>query len=325
MTKREIDKKIVLSWLQGNHSLGDLRILQEYLHDPAYRESLDNFLRDEWISLREEEQPQVPDLEQKYDRFRAQLAPVRPLPARRWRQAAAAAAIIVVLAGIGWLLGRSGGTGSEPEYEVFQTAAGERKTLYLPDSSLVYLGAASTLRYDEGYNSNNRNILLDGEGYFVVRHGGRRPFTVVSGALSTVDIGTEFNIRHFGGEVAVAVARGKVEVHVGKDGRVTPLEKGQQLNYDSASGRVVADSLPDASFVGAWRRGVLSWRRRPLKEVTDELERYYGVVIRYTDPAHQSILITTVLDRRSLDEALDIVAVTAGVRYTRKGNTITFQ
>ncbi|WP_431215370.1 FecR domain-containing protein [Puia sp. P3] len=182
MTKREIDKKIVLSWLKGNHSIGDLRILQEYLHDPAYRESLDNFLRDEWMALRKEEQPQSPDLEQKYDRFRAQLAPVRPLPASRWRQAAAAAAVVFVLAGIGWLVSRSGDSGSEPEWEVVQTAVGERKTLYLPDSSLVYLGAASTLKYDAGYNSNNRNILLDGEGYFAVRHGGSRPFTVVTGS-----------------------------------------------------------------------------------------------------------------------------------------------
>jgi len=327
MTPKEIDKKIVLSWLQGNHSIGDLRILQEYLHDPAYRESLDKFLLEEWISLREEEQPPMPDVELKYDRFRAQLAPVRPLPAKRWRWgwAAAAAAIVVVLAGLGWLLSRSGDSGEELAWTVFNTAAGEKRTIYLPDSSQVYLDAASTLKYDEGYNSGNRKVFLDGEGYFVVRHDGRQPFTVVTGELSTVDIGTEFDIRHYTGDVTVAVAAGRVEVQFGKGGGVTPLSKGQRLQYDAVSARVITDSLPDASFVGAWRKGVLSWRRRPLKEVTDELQRYYGVSIRYVNAAHENILITTVLDNRRLDEAIDIVAVTAGVHYTRQGNTITFQ
>jgi ferric-dicitrate binding protein FerR (iron transport regulator) len=70
---------------------------------------------------------------------------------------------------------------------------------------------------------------------------------------------------------------------------------------------------------------VLSWRKRPLKEVTDELQRYYGVSIRYADAEKENILITTVLDNRRIYEALDIVAITAGLRYTRQGNTIIFQ
>jgi len=325
MTPKEIDKKIVLSWLQGDHSINDLRVLQEYLHDRAYRESLDKFLQEEWVALRDEAQPQMPDLDLQYDRWRAQATPVRPMPARRWRWVAAAA-VVVVLGGMAWLLGRKGSSGKEVAWTVFQTVAGERRTLYLPDSSLVYLGAASTIKYDAGYNSSDRNILLDGEGYFVVRHGGRQPLTVVTGDLSTVDIGTEFDIRHYSGDVAVAVGKGRVEVHIGKGGAVTSLEKGQRLQYDAVSAKVTTDSLPDASFVGAWRKGVLSWRKRPLKEVTDELQRYYGVIIHYTDPAQENILITTVLDNRSISEALDIITVTAGVRhYTRQGNTITFQ
>ena len=327
MTPKEIDKKIVLSWLQGNHSISDLRILQEYLHDPAYRESLDKFLLEEWIAVREAEQPPMRDVEGQYDRFRAQLTPVRQLPARkwRWRWVAAAAAVVVILAGLGWLLTQSGDSGQELAWTVLNTGAGEKRTIYLPDSSLVYLDAASTLKYDAGYNSSNRKVLLDGEGYFVVRHDGHQPFTVVTGELSTVDIGTEFDIRHYTGDVMVAVAAGRVEVRVEKGGGVTSLGKGQRLQYDAVAARVITDSLPDASFVGAWRKGVLSWRRSPLKEVTDELQRYYGVSIRYANAAQEKILITTVLDNRRIDEAIDIVAVTAGVHYTRQGNTITFQ
>ena len=74
MTPKEIDKKIVLSWLQGDHSINDLRVLQEYLHDPAYRESLDKFLQEEWVALRDEAQPQMPDLDLQ-DLLLAKLVP----------------------------------------------------------------------------------------------------------------------------------------------------------------------------------------------------------------------------------------------------------
>lgn len=336
MTSKEIDRKIVLSWLQGDYSITQLRILQEYLQDPAYRESLEKFLQEEWGALDVAPQPALPDLEQQYDKFRSQLlvrepelTPVRRLPARRWIRIAAAAVVLFPV-GMIWLLLRSGPAEKDNKtisWVVLNTAPGEKKTIRLPDSSLVYLGVASTLRYNADYNSNNRSVFLEGEGYFVVRHDGHYPFTVNTGELTTIDIGTEFNIRHYAGQgaVEVTVAKGRVEVHNqrgGNESRIAALGQGQQLQYDSATAGAVTISLPETSLVGGWRKGILVFRKQSLKEVTDELQRYYGVSIRYANPAHTTILLTTLLDNRSLEEALDIVTVTAGVRYVRQGNTI---
>jgi len=52
------------------------------------------------------------------------------------------------------------------------------------------------------------------------------------------------------------------------------------------------------------------------------LEKYYGISIRYADPAYEQILLTTLLDNNSLEEAMEIVTVTAGIHYTRQGDTI---
>src|ERR1700744_3160951 len=117
MTSKEIDRKIVQSWLKGDYSIAQLRILQEYLQDPAYRESLEKFLQEEWGALDVASLPPFPDPEQQYDKFRSQLlvleaepAPVRRLPARRWITAAAAA-IVFILAGMIWRLLPSGSGG----------------------------------------------------------------------------------------------------------------------------------------------------------------------------------------------------------------------
>src|SRR5260221_6693458 len=105
MTTKEIDREIVLSWLQGDYSVIQLRMLQDYLQDPAYRESLEKFLQEEWGALDDPPQPSLPDLEQQYDKFRSQLqihepalSPLRRLPAKRSVPAAAAAAVVFFLA-----------------------------------------------------------------------------------------------------------------------------------------------------------------------------------------------------------------------------------
>src|ERR1700736_1274030 len=106
MTPKEIDKEIVQSWLRGDYSIAQLRILQEYLQDPAYGESLDKFLQEEWGALQDSPQPKLPDLEQQYDKFRSQLmvkephlTPVRRLPVKRLIRVIAAAAVVFFAVG----------------------------------------------------------------------------------------------------------------------------------------------------------------------------------------------------------------------------------
>src|SRR5258708_39668341 len=109
MTPKEIDREIVLSWLQGDYSVTQLRMLQDYLQDPAYRESLENFLQEEWGALDVAPQPSLPDLEQQYDKFLSQLqtpepelSPLRTRPASIVVPPPAAAPISFLLAGVIW-------------------------------------------------------------------------------------------------------------------------------------------------------------------------------------------------------------------------------
>ena len=335
MGPKEIDRQLMMDYLQGTCSASQLRQIREYLYDKDYRESLENFLREEWEETIASPGATLPGIESQYEKFMSRNRPAgisrsRAVTRKMFRATAVAAAIILLALSI-WLLqpARSGRTKGDTsvQWTVFHNEPGKRQTFLLPDSSIVYLGSASTLKYDPGYNSTNRRLILEGEAFFIVKHGGRHPFIVRTGDISTVDIGTEFNIRYYPGRSAieVSVAKGKVEVHSAKEGgngRIAALEQGKGLRYDSLTARSTVSDIPDTALVGAWRRGILSFRKRPLKEVTDELERFYGVSIRYVQPALGDILLTTLLDNNTLEDALEIVTVTAGVHYTRKGNTV---
>jgi transmembrane sensor len=55
---------------------------------------------------------------------------------------------------------------------------GGRSEVTLPDGSIVKLNAGSTISYSRNYGYTERNILLEGEGYFEVETDPRMPFVV---------------------------------------------------------------------------------------------------------------------------------------------------
>ena len=331
MTPKEVDRELLLAYLEGSCSPEQLRVIREYLQDEAYRESLHRFMEEEWVSLGRAELPPLPGMEERYARFRvAHEASVSRMPRIRMIRWTAAAAAVLIFCLVGfWLLpglSKRQDDGASPQWLSWHNGPGRHGDVTLPDSSRVHLGPASTLWYRQS-NDPGRLVRLEGEAYFIVSHDRQRPFTVETGALNTMDLGTEFNIRYFPAEpdIEVAVASGKVQVrHLnGNDGGLaSTLSPGQLLQYNTATRRSGITALSNAALIGAWRNGILSFRRQPLKEVTGELERFYGTRFQYANPASENILITTLLDNKSLEDALDIVSLTAGVEFTRQGSLV---
>ena len=314
-----------MHYLEGSCTREQLRQIREYLHDEAYRDSLNRFMQEEWETLNRSELPPLAGIEDQYARFRSiYMTPARRTPAARIiRMVAVAAAIFFIIAGIWLLLPRLTNRQDHdaiPQWLSYHSEPGHHKEIALPDSSRIYLGSGSTLRYRQEGNGS-RLVRLEGEAYFIVKHDQQRPFAVETGALTTMDIGTEFNIRYYPGEpvVDVAVASGKVQVRQTGRHDAAPLAAlipGQLLHYDSLTQQSGITILPDVVQIGAWRKGILSFHSQRLKDVITELEHYYGTRIQYIDTAADNIRITTLLDNKSLADALEIVSLTAGVHLT---------
>jgi transmembrane sensor len=337
MQPKETDRQLLLRYIEGNCTEEQLALIKEYLRDEAYRESLNHFLQEEWKELQLLPLPDFPELDQRYDQFRSLVADkkekavvrpervtVRPLFIRRLAQAAAVAAVFTGVLLAGWYLWRGQ---DHAAWKVVHNGPGKTNRIILPDSSIVDLAAASTLKYREDYGRTNRQLLLEGEAYFIVRHGGLHPFSVTTGQLTTVDIGTEFDIRYQPGQpsIEVAVTSGAVvitrQTPEGQVSALARLHQQQQLYYNTNSHQFRTDSL-EGETPGEWRLGIMSFHKQTLKEVAAELERHYGVSIYFDNPGADTILITTRLNKTSLEDALDIITRTAGIQYTKRGDTI---
>lgn len=273
------------------------------------------------------------------------VVPLRPAAARRpvvhagpaarrrfdWRLAGlAAAAVAAVAVGIGrrGATGEDAAPGAAPATEL-RTAVGVRDSLLLPDGSRVVLAPGSRLTVAAGYGGDARDVRLEGEGWFAVRHDEARPFRVLAGGARVVDIGTEFAVRTDGlpgaRGVAVAVYEGSVSIAPDTDAagaaKAVVLGVGDRGTVD-AQGRVSAERGAASAEDAAWTRGRLTYRGTPLVVVQADLRRWYGVELRIADSALVGRRLTAAFDGDPVERVLEVIALAVGGEVTRTGDVV---
>jgi ferric-dicitrate binding protein FerR (iron transport regulator) len=160
---------------------------------------------------------------------------------------------------------------------------GEQMRVTLPDESVVWLNAESTLSYPEKFEDGHREVILSGEAFFEVTKNPQRPFIVHTYEMTTTVLGTSFNIKAFDDqEATVTVATGKVRVAHPTTGNKTDeiyLLPNQQAVWSQKSGTLQKKNI-DAENYYAWKNGTICFNNETLGETMHMLERWYNVSIK---------------------------------------------
>jgi transmembrane sensor len=203
------------------------------------------------------------------------------------------------------------------------TSTGQRATIDLADGSRVILGPRSRMSTPEHFGEGPRDVTLEGEAYFEVRHDSTHPFRVHAAGGVAEDIGTRFVVRAYAGEPAlrVVVAEGRVSV-TRSGGAPVALGAGQLASFDDA-GTASIRPVDTAAYV-AFSDGRLVFDGTPLDEVVSELGRWYDLDVRLAAPEFAGRHISASFTGLAEDDVLGAVAAAAGLRYTRQGRTVTF-
>ncbi|MEQ9221673.1 MAG: DUF4974 domain-containing protein [Cyclobacteriaceae bacterium] len=154
---------------------------------------------------------------------------------------------------------------------------GQKSRVYLPDGSVVNLNSGSELKYTEGFH-DGRIVYLKGEAFFDVKKDSLRPFTVVSGRLSTTALGTSFNINAFGEDEEVVLVTGKVSVKDGTTQNELLLDPGEKVQVNAQYERFEKEEA-NVLVHTYWKDGILYFDKVKMADVIDALERWYGVKI----------------------------------------------
>jgi len=229
-------------------------------------------------------------------------------------------------------------------HEVNTTA--KEKRIQISDGSLIVLAARSEITYQEPF-IQRRDVTLLGKAFFKVAKDTSRPFTVISGDISTTALGTEFTVTAFKNEnlIIVRLYEGKVVVKSVKKkntefkndvyllpgqafvyrSQTTVKVKGFRVNKNTAPEKVMNEeqagdnpSIPQNND-GSW----YMFNNQSLQQVLDQLSQLFNAPIVYDKKDIQNIYFTRKYKRTdSLDAILKEIGAIHHLTVTKKDGAI---
>lgn len=230
--------------------------------------------------------------------------------------ASSVAACMTIVSLIGW----NNLTGSDTTYLI--TSADSKGEFVLPDGSVVWLNKGSRLRYVDDLKGDEREVTLEGEGYFDVVKDTDRPFIVQAGDMSIKVLGTRFTVSAYqDSPIEAYLEEGSILATVSEHSPVI-LVPDQAVIYDPEDNRFETYS-ENASDHTAWIDGKLEFVNKPLSDIIECLEHWYRVDISCNDiKAASDIRLSMTIRQESIDEICRALTTIANVSYIidSKGN-----
>lgn len=173
----------------------------------------------------------------------------------------------------------------EPEYNTMQTPKGRQFNLRLPDGTMVWLNAASSLRYPVVFSGKERRIEIQGEAYFEVAQNQHQPFIVSVNDRAEVEVlGTSFNVNAYDNESSIrtALLEGSVRVsgNMPKPGKKAVVLKPGQMARITGPENISVEKV-DTDKILAWKNGAFNFNGSGLGEIMRQLERWYDIEVEY--------------------------------------------
>lgn len=206
-------------------------------------------------------------------------------------------------------------------YNTLTTGNGETYHVRLPDGSVIWLNAASAIRYPVSFNNRReRRVELTGEGYFEVAHLEKIPFKVKTGQQEVEVLGTHFNINAYTDETAIktTLLEGAVRISTSAKDELT-LKPGEQAIFTAGS---LSKKQVEANTFIAWKDGKFAFEQEPLSSILKKASRWYGTDLVYSPDAGAVRLTGSISRFESLFKFLDMLERTKEVKFKTEGKQI---
>jgi len=320
--KESIDRELLVRYVQGKCTAEEARLVKDFLLQPQWQQALDELLEEDFKSF-EVDSPGE-ELSAAWNR-RFHEKYINPSARPLWRSTwlgYAAACFLMLSIGIYFFKTDSPSKKNDPIAMLEKrNPRGQRSKFTLPDSSVVYLGAESQLKFPKKFGPGNREIFLTGEAFFEITKDRKHPFIIHTGSVQTKVLGTSFKINAFEGKnLTVSVATGKVSVArkiAGTDSLqpLALLTPGQQVNWNPHT-QTAAVNQVEAEGVRDWKDGTLTFVAAPVGEIAEHLERWHNVKINFRDSRIKDYHLSLIVKGTDpLIHTLDIICNTTHLHY----------
>jgi len=253
-------------------------------------------------------------------------------PLRKGRRVwwVAAASVFVLVAGAALFLHSGPNAGRSAQVAMLTAGRGARKFAKLPDGTQLWLNAGSRIVLAQGFSHDQRELTLEGEAFFDVKHDEQHPFIIHTGAYEVRVLGTALNVRAYPGESSMetTLIEGKAEVGLAGNPQsailLHPNEKvifpREGENYERRP--IVPDRTDGTIAETSWTKNKLVFRNETLADMSARLERWYNVTIVFDDKRYQQDTISGTFPDMPIDEVMHALRITSGFQYKIEKDTV---
>jgi transmembrane sensor len=270
-----------------------------------------------WESSKASLQQSDVDESQAWEKFKSRKdrssSVIRLFP--NWLRAVAAAVALVITSLVALSFLPHSGRAYFAEV-VLEAGENSQKEVLL-DGSLVTLNKNSKLSYSQKIFSGERHVhLLEGEVYFEVERDEQRPFHVHAGDLTVKVLGTSFNVKMDKEQAQVILDQGSVGLEW--EGMQVVLKPGEK-----AFTNLLTKQLETLQVRNGLHRYYVNNKFEalevPLYQIVEGLNDAYDADITIASEGLGEQRITTTLEYGSLDQNLEVIKETLGIRISGEG------
>ena len=191
----------------------------------------------------------------------------------------------------------------------------------LPDSSEVWLNAASQIRYHKSF-LNNREIFLEkGEAFFKVKKAQGAPFRVYFRESRIEVTGTEFNIKAGHMESEITLFTGSIKFQAEEGQRELPMQPNERIVYNTQAKSVVRTNIDINEY--DWRSSKYRFTNKPLQEFIDFINRSYHVNIIIKEEKLKELKFNgTIRKDEPLTNIIEKICISLDLKEKQENNNI---
>lgn len=372
--EKEKYKELIVGYLSGNLNDEEYERLNSWLEEDDRNMGYFNEYSQTWLASMASSNPKGFDAKNAFNKFEQKVSAsleaqddsdsIKPNLFKINYTFLRIAAIILVSFGLGFVANyfySNKTTSSLSAFQEIEVPLGSQTQVLLPDQSIVLLNAGSKIRYYSDYGVKNREVWLQGEGYFTVTKNKAKSFIVRAGSLAIKALGTQFNVKAYPTEgiIETALVEGKIKIEriqtdsrnlkrVASIGFLNPRERliykennveklirepvGEDTPYDALIRETDLDvtHLANISFEkNVDLRPFISWKGKrwiikgeELGKLAIKLERKYDVNIAFENERLKHLHFSGILEDESIEQVFKAVSLSSPVLFAIDGKNV---
>ncbi|MEN6617918.1 MAG: FecR domain-containing protein [Rikenellaceae bacterium] len=205
--------------------------------------------------------------------------------------------------------------------------SGVKGIVNLPDGSKIWLNSSSSIKCPEKFDTEKREIELEGEGYFEVVPDKEWPMYVKTSKGYTVKVtGTTFNLSSYSNDnkLIVTLISGNISLLHEQNKKEIKLNPTEEIVISDTEKPILVKNA-NIEYNTAWKEGYLLFDNTPMSEVIKKMERWYGVSFIIKDTSILDYRFTANFKSESITQVLEILKLSSNIRFKIDNTRITLK